>query len=117
MMALLTAATFLGVAHAAEQPRPAFLQPEVLRAAAAIDMTDAQMSQFREAISEFADARISMINKLRRRSNQTDLPRKIRSKTNGLLRKLDKRVLGFLTEDQASAYDVYRNLLKDNMRP
>ncbi|MFT7652614.1 MAG: hypothetical protein ACI9ON_002790 [Limisphaerales bacterium] len=102
--------------QAQDQPKPAFMQPEVLRAALAINMTEAQKPQFQAALTRFFDGRWSSLARLMQKNNQTDLPRKWKKKTNSLLKTMDKEVAGFLTEEQLPAYDTYRNTLKSNLK-
>ena len=116
MRVLLVLLTLLvSTAFAAEQPRPAFLQPEVLEAAVAINLTEEQQPLFREAVGRFVDGRTKAFNSLMRRNNQTNLPRKLKGRTNSLLKKMDKEMAEFLTEEQMPAYEVYRDKLKANL--
>ena len=101
---------------AAEQPKPAFAQPEVLKAAMAINLTDEQKPQFQAALTDFVTGRMDAIKKLMSKRNQTNLPRKIKGRTNALLKKMDKSMGAFLTEEQLPAYENYRALLKANLR-
>ena len=101
--------------YAVEQ-KPAFLQPEVLRAAIAINLTEEQKPRFQAALGEFINARMQAINRLVRKNNQTDLKRKIKSKSNSLLKQMDKDMAAFLSEEQLPAYQSYRETLKANMR-
>lgn len=110
---LMIAAPLL--ASAAEQ-QPAFLQPEVLKAALAINLTDEQKPQFQEALGNFVNGRIAAINKLMRKHNQTNLGRKVKSKTNALLRSMDKEMAAFLTAEQIPAYETYRDTLKSHLQ-
>jgi hypothetical protein len=103
-------------ARAAEPPTPAFLQPDVLRAAVAINLTEEQKPQFQAALTQFINARIEAVNRLMRKNNQTNLGRKIKSRSNSLLKQMDKDMAMFLTEEQLPAYQVYRDTLKANMR-
>ena len=117
MRVLLVVLALLGSnAFAAEQPRPAFLQPEVLEAAAAINLNAEQQPLFREALGRFVDGRTKSFNSLMRRNNQTNLPRKLKGRTNSLLKKMDKEMAEFLSEEQMPAYKVYRDKLKANLR-
>lgn len=100
----------------AAEPRPAFMQPEVLKAAIAINMTDEQKPQFQQALTTFVEARMKMIGKLMRGNNVTNIDRKIKSRTNSLLKKMDKSMAEFLSEEQMPAYQVYRDALKSNLR-
>jgi hypothetical protein len=119
LLATLLANLVLGFMHAAgaaEPPTPAYLQPEVLQAALAIQLNDEQKPQFQKALTDFHNARMEGISLLMRRNNQTDLPRKIKSKTNSLLKKMDKDMAVFLSEEQMLAYMDYRKKLKSNMQ-
>ena len=60
---------------AAEQARPGFLHPDVLRAALAINLTDEQKPVFQEAITVFAQKRINALGKLMRGNDQSGIPR------------------------------------------
>ena len=102
------------VVQAAEQV-PAFMKPEVLEAAAAIKLTEEQQPLFRSTVGSFVDERMKAINKLMRRNNQTGLQRKIKSKTNSLLKQMDKDMAEFLTAEQIPAYEIYRDKLKANL--
>ena len=103
-----------GFVQAAEQV-PAFMKPEVLEAAAAIQLSEEQTPQFRAAVGNFVDERMKAINKLMRRNNQTGLERKIKSRTNSLLKDMDEDMAAFLTEEQMPAYENYRDKLKANL--
>ncbi len=105
---------FAGASWAQEQV-PGYLKPEVLAAAAAMNLTEEQQPQFREAVGTFLDDRMKAINSLMRRNNQTGVDRKIKSRTNSLLKKMDKSMAGFLTEEQMPAYQNYRETLKANL--
>jgi hypothetical protein len=108
-------AALVNNAQAAE-PTPSFLQPDVLRAAIAINLTDEQKPQFQAALTQFINARIEAVNRLMRKNNQTNLERKIKSRSNSLLKQMDKDMAKFLSEEQLPAYQVYRDTLKANMR-
>ena len=97
------------------QARPPWLQPEVLRAAGAMQLTQAQMPQFKTAVSDLVNNRLRAINKLLRKNNQSNLERKIKSATNRQFKKMDKHMAGFLSEEQMVAYQGYRAALKDSM--
>ena len=100
----------------AAQPRPAWMQPEVVRAAVDIGMSDEQLVQFRANVSEFIEGRIKAFNDLMRRHNVTNIDRKMKSKTNKLRRRMDEQMKELLTEDQYPKYEVYRDVLMSNMR-
>ena len=100
--------------HTAE-PMPAFMQPEVMQAAMSMQLTEAQRSQFQQVLASFYNERVGAINKLLRRNNQTNIERKIQSKTNSLLKKMDEEMAAFLTPEQMPAYDNYRTVFKSNL--
>ena len=104
--------------QAADLPKPPYLQPEVLRAAIAMNMTEVQKPQFQAAITRFFDDMIAAMAKLKKKTNDTNLhrmQRKAKSKTKSLLKAMDKDVAGFLAEEQLPAYDTYRDALKSNL--
>ena len=81
--------------QAAKQPTPAFMQPEVLRAAVAMKLSEAQKPQFRAVVTRFSESRMASLAELMKKNNQTNLPRKWTSKTNSLLRPWTKKWLSF----------------------
>jgi len=95
---------------------PAFVQPEVLKAALAINLTDEQKPQLQQALTDFVNDQDDAIRLLMRRNNQTNLPRKIKGKRNGLLKAMDKQMATFLTQEQMPAYEHYAKTLKSYMR-
>jgi len=100
---------------AAEQ-QPAYLQPEVLKAALEINLTDEQKPQFQQALTDFVNGRMKAFNKLMRGHNQSNIERKMKSRTNSLLKQMDKDMAAFLTEEQMPAYKNYRKTLKSHLR-
>ncbi len=114
--ALLLPLIFAGGAAAQQQPVPGFMKPEVLAAAQDIGMNDEQLTQFRAAVGSFVDQRMKAFQSLMRRNNQTGIPRKMKSRTNSLLKKMDKEMATFLTEEQMPAYENYRETLKKNLQ-
>lgn len=92
------------------------MQPEVLKAAIAIELTEEQQPVFQEAITTFAQGRMDSLRRLMRANNQTNIPRKWRSKTRGLLEDMDESMKAVLTEAQWPAYENYRETLKANLR-
>ena len=117
LMAVLSAMVLSSSpAMAGEAPTPGFMVPEVLAAAQDIGMTDEQKPLFRAAVGKFVEDRMKALQNLMRKNNQTNIDRKFRSRTNSLLKKLDKDVAEFLTEEQMGAYKVYRERLKANLQ-
>ncbi len=105
-----------GAHSQAAQAKPAFLQPEVLKAALAINLTEVQKPQFQAAVTEFFNGRMEAFNLLSRRHNQTGIPRKMKSRTKKLLKNMDESVASFLTPEQMPAYEHYRDTLKSKLR-
>lgn len=101
--------------HGAEDgPRPPWLQPAVLKAAGSLQLTQAQMPQFNQAVTDLVNNRLRAINKLLRKNNQLNLSRKMKSATNKSFKKMDKQMGEFLSESQYAAYQDYRSALKDS---
>lgn len=100
----------------AQQPTPAFMQPEVLKAAVAINLTEGQQPVFQQAITTFAQERINALGRLMRGNNQTNIDRKWRTRTRKLLKDMDETMKATLTEEQWPAYENYRETLKDNLQ-
>jgi hypothetical protein len=101
----------------AEEPtaQPPWLQPDVLRAAGAIELTDEQLPQFRTAVTDLVNNHTVAINKLLRGNNVSNLKRKLKTATNRQFKKMDKSVAGFLSAEQYPKYEQYRKLLKLHM--
>jgi hypothetical protein len=102
------------LSFAGQQTSP-WLQPEVLKAAGALQLTEEQLPQFRAAITDLEDNLVAATNKLLRQNNIADLERKLKSTTNRQFKKLDRQVGTFLTETQQPLYLVYRDKLKSQL--
>ncbi|MDG2277636.1 MAG: hypothetical protein P8L31_06710 [Pseudomonadales bacterium] len=113
---LLAILLFASAPAGAEGPKPAFLQPDVLKAALAINLTDEQKPVFRDAITAFAQSRIDALGKLMRGNQRTGIDRRWKSKTRAILKEMDDTLRPVLTEDQWPAYEDYREALKANLR-
>ena len=100
----------------AAQQRPPWMQPDVVRAAVDIGMTDEQLAQFRSHVAEFMDGRMKAFNNLTRRNNVTNIDRKMKSRTKKLRRRMDEQMGQLLTEEQYPKYEVYRDLLMSKFR-
>ena len=100
---------------AAAQPQEPWLQPDVLRAAGAIELTDEQLPQFRSAVTDLVNNHTVATNKLLRGNNVSNLKRKLKTATNRQFKKMDKSVAVFLSETQYPKYEQYRKLLKKHM--
>jgi hypothetical protein len=101
-------------AFAAEQPLSPWQRENVLVAASQIGLTREQIPQFKENLFDFVDSRTKMVNKIYRREDM-NLDRIVKSKTNRLLKKMDKAMAAMMDEKQYVAYENYRNLLKAEM--
>lgn len=99
----------------AEQQTSPWLQPEVLKAAGALQLTKEQLPQFHAAITDFEDNLVAATNRLLRQNNIADRKRKLKSITNRQFKKLDKQVGTFLAETQQPEYLVYRDKLKSQL--
>lgn len=99
----------------AEQQTPPWLQPEVLKAAGALQLTEEQLPQFHAAITDLQDNLVSATNRVLRQNNVVDLERKLQTITNRQFNKLDNQVGTFLAESQQSQYLVYRDKLKSQL--
>lgn len=103
-------------ALAEAQQRPPWMQPDVVKAAVDIGMTEEQLAQFRSHVAEFMDGRMKAFNNLMRRNNVTNMERKMKSRTNRLKRRMDEQMGELLTEEQYPKYEVYRDLLMSKFR-
>ncbi len=115
----LVAVFFMAILPAmdgAAQPRPPWMQPDVVRAAVDIGMNEEQLAQFRSHVAEFMDGRMKALNDLMRRHNVTNLDRKMQSRTKRLKRRMDEQMSELLSEEQYPKYEVYRDLLMSKFR-
>ena len=115
----LAAVLFMAILPAMEgavQPRPPWMQPDVVRAAVDIGMNEEQLAQFRSHVAEFMDGRMKALNDLMRRHNVTNLDRKMQSRTKRLKRRMDEQMSELLSEEQYPKYEVYRDLLMSKFR-
>ena len=115
-LAILLIAAALPVSANAAQPRPPWMQPDVVKAAVDIGMTEEQLAQFRSHVTEFMDGRMKALNNLMRRNNVTNMDRKMKSRTKKLKRRMDGQMSELLTEEQYPKYEVYRDLLMSKFR-
>ncbi len=99
---------------AAEEQAP-WTHPDVLRAAAQINLTDAQLKGFRSHVAEFLQGYGSDVARLMRANNQTNLPRKIAGKRRARVSNMDERMGDLLTAEQLPAYQSYRDTLLQKM--
>ena len=105
-----------GSALAAEQPRPPWLQPDVVKASVEIGMDEEQAALFRASVGRFLDGRMKALNRLLRGNNVTDLERKLKRKTRTLTKQMDEEMAEFLTDEQFPKYEVYRDTLMSHLQ-
>ena len=115
-LAVLAFLALMPALDGAAQQRPPWMQPDVVRAAVDIGMTDEQLAHFRSHVAEFMDGRMKAFNNLMRRNNVTNMDRKMKSRTNKLKRRMDEQMSELLTEEQYPKYEVYRDLLMSKFR-
>ena len=115
-LAVLFFLALMPALEAAAQQRPPWMQPDVVRAAVDIGMTEEQLAQFRSHVAEFMDGRMKAFNNLMRRNNVTNMDRKMKSRTKKLKRRMDEQMSELLTEEQYPKYEVYRDLLMSKFR-
>jgi len=106
---------FMPLSSQAEANNEPWLQPEVLKAALDIGLTEAQLPQFRDAITHLAQNQISATNKLLRQNNIADLDRKLTTVTNRQFKKMDREMAQFLSAEQLPKYQIYRDALRAHM--
>ncbi len=112
----LVLSAVVSTVYAADQPTPAFAQPEVLKAGLQIGLSEEQQPKFKEGVTNFFNCRISAFNKLMKGRDQVDMERKMKSKTKGCVRAMDKEMGSFITEEQQPKYENYRETLLAHMK-
>jgi len=103
------------VSHAAEK-KPAWLQPDVLKSAIAIDMTDQQKPKFQDAITVYLTDFQKSFKKILRGRDTTGMKRKVKRMDNSLKKKMDSSMAEFLSEEQMQKYGIYRDKLSNAMK-
>ena len=92
------------------QGRPPWMQPQVVKASVAIEMTADQQAVFREAVGGFLDGLtteyVSMM-----KQQKDDIPRRIKQARSRHARKMDKKMRAVLDDPQYERYLTYRKLL------
>jgi len=94
---------------------PSWMSGDVVKAAVAINMTDAQKHDFNEAVGDYVTDHFAMIQKEAKRE-APDLEQRVRSRDGSLLRKLDDRLRKILTTEQWPAYEDYRKVLQKELK-
>ena len=88
--------------------------PEVLAAAAAINMTTKQNTAFRAVTGEFVDDLMRTLATIMKQQ-QGDNEQKFRLRRRGLIEDMDTKVKGILNHEQYPRYVVYRELLVEKL--
>ena len=88
---------------------PVWMDTDVISAAEAIQMTELQLRQFREAVSVFLNDYTSLINE-EEEPDALEYQREVPT-LDDLTKKLDERMALFLTEKQIPSYQAYRSTL------
>ncbi len=110
------AAPAAGAAPAAPVQLPPWMSTDVLKAAVAINMTDAQKPEFNKVVGEYVTDYFAMIQKVMK-VGAPNVDMTIRSKNNGLVRKMDDQVHKILTKEQWPAYEEYKKVLRTSLNP
>jgi hypothetical protein len=113
-----------GVATAEEGSPPAAASPlqlppwmttDVIKAAVAMNMTDAQKPEFNKAVGQFVTDHFAMIQKEIKRS-APNLDMTIKSRDKALVHTLDDSAHKILTQEQWPAYESYKEALLTALR-
>jgi hypothetical protein len=94
---------------------PPWMSGDAVKAAVAINMTDAQQHDFNEAVGDYVTDHFAMIQKEAKRE-APDLEQRVKSRDGALLHKLDNRLHKILTAQQWPAYEDYRKVLQKDLR-
>jgi len=105
-----------GAAPAAPIQLPPWMSTDVLKAAVAINMTDAQKPEFNKVVGEYVTDHFAMIQKVMK-VGAPNVDMTIRSKDNALVHKMDDKVEKILTKEQMPAYEDYKKVLRAGLHP
>ncbi len=114
LRSLLFCVFFAGSVNANAEEVPAWLQPEVLKAALEIGMTDEQQPQFQSALTTYLQDMGKMVQKVIA-TNKGNLNRELKRRNRSLVKAMDERMASFLTPDQIPAYEIYRDKLQEHL--
>jgi hypothetical protein len=106
---------FIPLVSQTAQSSVPWLQPDVLKAAVAIGLTEQQQPLFRDAITRLVENQTSATNKLLRQNNVADLKRRLTTVTNRQFTKMDREMKDFLTTKQLPQYQIYRDALRSHI--
>jgi len=94
---------------------PSWMTGDVVKAAVAINMTDAQKHDFNQTVGDFVTDHFAMIQKEAKRE-APDLEQRVKSRDSALMHKLDDRIHTILTAQQWPAYENYRKELQKALK-
>lgn len=89
---------------------PPWVTADVIKAAIAMNMTDAQKPEFNKVVGQFIGDHFSMIQK-EVKKNAPNLDMAIKSRDKALVHKMDDEMHKILTPEQLPAYDNYKDAL------
>jgi len=92
------------------------MSPDVIKAAVAINMTDAQKPEFNKVVGQYVTDHFAMIEKVLK-VGAPNVDMTIRSKDNALVHKMDEGVHKILTKEQWPAYEEYKKVLRAGLKP
>ncbi len=104
------------VAPAVPVQLPPWMSTDVLKAAVAINMTDAQKPEFNKVVGDYVTDYFAMIQKVMK-VGAPNVDMTIRSKDNGLVHKMDDQVHKILTKEQWPSYEEYKKVLRAGLKP
>ena len=93
---------------------PPWMSVDVVKAAIAMNMTDAQKPAFNKIVGQYITDHFAMIQKEIKR-NAPDLPMRIKSRDRALVHKMDDAAEKVLTKEQWPAYEQYRGALEKGL--
>ncbi len=93
---------------------PPWMGVDVIKAAVAMNMTDAQKPEFNKIVSQYLTNHFAMIQKEIKR-NSPNLPMRIKSRDRSLVHKMDDAAHKVLTKEQWPAYEDYKKALNEGL--
>jgi hypothetical protein len=105
-----------GAAPAAPVQLPPWMSTDVIKAAVAINMTDAQKPEFNKVVGDYVTEHFAMIQKVNK-VGAPNIDMTIRSKDSSLVHKMDDSVHKILTKEQWPAYEEYKKVLRAGLKP
>ncbi len=94
---------------------PAWMTADIVKAAIEIQMTDAQLHQFNDAVGDFVSSHFTMIQK-ELKKEAPDLEQRVKSRDGVLVREMDTRMRPVLTSEQWPAYENYKKALRSQLQ-